>query len=276
MTSRPDAPPFAPADPRVLAIDTTAGCCSVALVGEGRQAFRREPMTQGHSRHVLGMIEAVLAETGIPGSEVAAIGFGCGPGSFTGLRVACGVAQGLGLGWGRPLVPVDSLLTLSWQAHVPSPPDSPAPGSECVLAALDLRMNEVCHAIFRSADFARHADWPQPVIGPTLGSAEQALEAFQSLPPGRLRLAGDGFEVHAALKDWMHARIHDAGSGVSRSPQALQPDALAVARLAQRGLANGRAVDAADAAPFYLRDKVALDVHEQAALRAARVRAGSR
>ncbi len=239
----------------VLAIDTTAGLCSVALLGPRGAARRAEPMTHGHSRHVLGLVGAVLDEAGVAPGEIAAIGFGSGPGSFTGLRIACGVAQGLGFGWSVPLVPVDAMRTLALQASLAAP-DAPGP----VLVALDLRMGEVCVAAFDPFDGAA---WPTPSDGPALASPERAVQAFDA-HGGAALLAGDGFDAYPALGEWVRQR--DA----VRAPTAIQPDASAVARLALAGLRAGMQIDAGRAAPTYLRDKVALDVREQAALRAAR------
>ena len=257
--------PGAPAGrPIVLALDTTAGRCSVALGWPGGGLVRRLPMVHGHSRHLLRLVDEVLLESGFEPGSVEAIGFGCGPGSFTGLRIACGVAQGLGFGWGRPLVPVDAMRTLALQAVLAH--DGPA---DRVLVALDLRMGEVCCAAFDAGPALRRADWTEPTLGPTLASAGDAAALFEALAPARSLLAGDGFDAHPALR----ARVGSLGP---RPDDAAQPDAFAVARLAAAGLALGRAVDAADAAPTYLRDKVALDVDEQAALRAARVAGSSR
>jgi tRNA threonylcarbamoyladenosine biosynthesis protein TsaB len=260
-------PPSAPrrgdhAAPVVLAIDTTAASCSVALDGARGRARRAAPMHQGHSRHVLRLVEAVLGEAGVAPAEVSAIGFGSGPGSFTGLRIACGIAQGLGFGWAVPLVPVDAMRTLALQAALAAPrADGP------VLVALDLRMGEVCFAGFDRVD---PRAWPEPFLAPRLAAPDVALAAFE--PRGaRALLAGDGFDVHRPLADWA-ARC---GAG-ARPSSAVQPDAAAVARLALAGLQAGRAVDAERAAPTYLRDKVALDVDEQAALRAARAAGAGR
>ena len=255
----------------VLALDTTAGCCSVALRTQDRVLARAAPMIQGHSRHLLGMVEAVITESGLPANHIAAIGFGCGPGSFTGLRVACGVAQGLGLGWDRPLVAVDSLLTLAWlAAH--SPAGERLPETARIAVALDLRMQEICHAIYPIARLraaAQGGDWPEAETGPTLGAAERARDAFDALDLDGLALAGDGFTASALLAQWRVER----GAAVPRPPEAVQPLASAVAALAAIGLRAGRAVPAEAASPWYLRDKVALNVTEQAALRAARAAA---
>jgi tRNA threonylcarbamoyladenosine biosynthesis protein TsaB len=251
------------ASPTVLAIDTTAGACSAAVAGPGAFARRSLSMTQGHSRHVLGLVESVLKESGISPQAIQAIGFGSGPGSFTGLRIACGIAQGLGMGWNRPVVPVDAMRTLAAQAGTTLAEDS-----DWILVALDLRMGEVCLAAFpREALSARQ--WAEPSLGPVLADPVSARAAFESLGAMAPVLAGDGFDAYPSLREGRLA-------AAPRPASALQPDAGTVLRLAAIGLYNGRAVDAADAAPTYLRDKVALDVGEQAALRAARASAGGR
>jgi len=253
--------PLQDGSPTVLAIDTTAGLCSVALLAGGSVVRHAAPMTHGHSRHVLALIDAVLGDAGVARTAIDAIGFGSGPGSFTGLRIACGVAQGLGLGWARPLVPVDAMRTLGLQAS-----DARAP----ILVALDLRMGEACHAAF-AADAFDGTGWPEPLFGPVLGSPAVALEAFSVFSDAPVRLAGDGFDAHPVLAEWASA----SGVARERPPGAVQPDAAAVARLAAAGLREGRGIDAALAAPLYLRDKVALDVGEQAALRAVRAAAAA-
>jgi len=258
----PLPPGSAGQSPTILAIDTTAGLCSVALLGGARRARAALPMTQGHSRHVLGLVDRVLREAGVEPAAIDAIGFGSGPGSFTGLRVACGVAQGLGFGWDRPLVPVDAMRTLAVQAALDS---APASCAAMICVALDVRMGEVCHAVFR-LDGCGPDGWPEPLAELRLGGPGAALEVFRAHEGGYLLLAGDGFDRSGELADW--ARAHGRAE---RPPGAVQPDAWAVARLAALGLGAGRAVTAEYAAPTYLRDKVALDVDEQAALRAARV-----
>lgn len=254
---------------RVLALDTTAALCSVSLLTRQgsltRQVNRCEPLTPGQSRSVLEMVDAVMAPSIAQGDAgpVDLIGFGSGPGAFTGLRVACGVAQGLALGWSCPVVPVDSLTTLAWQAARTDPP-----AATPIIVALDVRMNEVAFAVFDPPPAADGSfddqSWPQAAFGPRLGSPEQAAVwiAKQRASAGTVRFAGDAFRVYEALA------AHEPAAG------AEQPEAWAVAELALIGSRAGRAIDPADAAPFYLRDKVALDRQEQAQLRAAR-RAGA-
>ncbi len=262
MFESSEAPPERDKAVTVLAIDTTAGQCSVALLSPDGCIAHVETMTQGHSRAVLPMVDGVLGSSGIAASAIDLIGFGSGPGSFTGLRVACGVAQGLGFGWGRPLVAVDAMRTLALQAAQAAAQAGASP--VWLMVALDVRMGEVCHAVFSYADLSGAKGWPAPVGGPVIGSPVQATAVFDEFSGEAAWLAGDGFQRYPVLAEW----AQQAGDLRQRPESAVQPDARAVARLALLGWQHGRSIDAALAAPDYLRDKVALDVTEQAALRA--------
>lgn len=248
--------PIGGAPDRVLALDTTAARCSVALAG----AYRMLPMMHGHSRHVVSMVRQVLAEAGLAPAAIDAVAFGSGPGAFTGLRIACGVAQGLAYGWDRPVVAVDAMRTLAWQAFAAT--DAPV---ACV--ALDVRMGEVCRAVFARTRMDG-AGWLEAHLPATLVAPDRAAADFEAIDIGEAVLAGDAFDLHPALAAWADGR--------PRPADALQPDARAVAELAAIALHAGRATRATEAAPLYLRDKVALDVDEQAQLRARHARAESR
>ena len=250
--------------PFLLALDTTAGACSAAVLGPDTDLGRSLPMPHGHSRHLLGLIDALLAEGGLAPSRIGAVAFGAGPGSFTGLRIACGVAQGLGFGWNRPLVAVDAPRTLALQAADHAPPQT-----DWVFVALDLRMGEVCIAAFRCDASLRAAAWADAEVAPRLGAPERVATAFTACGARAPVLAGDGWRRHPTLR----GSVPEAADPVEA---AVQPDARAVARLGASGLAGGRAIDALRATPTYLRDKVALDVGEQAELRAARAAGASR
>jgi tRNA threonylcarbamoyladenosine biosynthesis protein TsaB len=199
------------------------------------------------------MVDRLLAEAGVPLSALDAIAFGAGPGSFTGLRIACGVAQGLALAIDRPVVPVDSLSAMAW-----------ASGQGDVIACLDARMGEVYVAAYR---VHRRPDEVDRVDG-ACASIEQVL-APAVCAPGAVPVpaghgwsgCGNGFAVHGPS---LRARL----PGLVAVDASVQPDARAVAVLGALGLRAGRAVDAALAVPLYVRDKVALDATEQAALRA--------
>ena len=221
----------------LLAIDTSTDSCSVAA-SRGPELFaRREPALQRQAERVLGMVEEVLAEAHLELRQIEGIAYGEGPGSFTGLRIAAGVTQGLALARGVGVVGVGSLLALAQES-----------GAEKVVACIDAHMGEVYHAAYRKAGEA----WEE-VFAPGL----YAPEAIP-LPQGRdWTGCGDGFAAH---RERLATRLGDRVSQV-RSEAA--PTARAVLRLAIPRFAAGEARDAATAVPVYLRDKVAKKTSER-------------
>lgn len=254
----------APAGPTVLALDTTAGICSVALLHQGALVQTVDPAPGPHSHRILGRIRQLLAEAQLSGTDLDALALGAGPGSFTGLRLACGVAQGLALGWGLPVVAVSSMASLAMQALAQAA--SPA-REDRILVALDARMNECYLSVWSSREgevtpVGAVSTCPVPELSRHLSACRAGS------PQARLLLAGDGF----ALLDRLDGGTQGAESGplAGVSTSATHPMAWAVARIAAQRLRQGLAQDPAEVAPFYVRDKVALDVTEQAALRRER------
>ena len=224
----------------LLAIETSTELCSVALLKDGA-LFVEEAMAENrHSEMLLPMVRRVLERAHLEAARMDAFAFGQGPGSFTGIRIACGVVQGLAFGAGRPVVPVPSLLALAEQSN-----------ERRVVAALDARMNEAYLAAY-----ARNGeDWDE-VVPPRLADAQ----SVPSLPGRQWAATGSGFErlpwLREAYRDSVQMRF--AGD---------LPRAGAVARLAVRRFARGAAVAAEHASPLYLRDKVALTSEERRARR---------
>lgn len=187
---------------------------------------------------LLPLIAALLAEAGCSYAALDALAFGAGPGSFTGLRVACGVAQGLAVAYDRPLLGISSLAAM---AHA-------APASR-VLACLDARMGEVYFAAFADG---------QTILPPGV------------CPPGELPLpagegwlvAGNALQAYPALVARLAADAR--GRGWAQRPDIL-PTAASVLALALPRLAGGEGHDAALAVPFYVRDKVAQTIAERLA-----------
>ena len=228
------------AAPVILAIDTATERCSVAVLHAGGMAELDELVGQSHSEHVLPMVDAALAQAGLVLGDVDAFAFGAGPGSFTGLRIACGVVQGLAYAGARPVVPVGNLRALAAAAFARQP------DARVVLAAIDARMREsYCAAYRNDADVSevRAAAVESP---DALGSI--ALETNADV------VAGDALTVFPEA--W-------SGVGATRLPDA-RGSAADIARLAARDYAQGRALTAAEAMPVYVRDRVALTIDERA------------
>ena len=223
---------------KLLAFDTSTETMSVALAS-GQQLWRHTgrggPLA---SATLIPTIQALLAQAGLRLGELDAIVFGRGPGSFTGLRTACAVAQGLAFGAGLPVLGVDTLQAVAEQAREQA-------GCTQVLAILDARMDQVYAGAyeFTAGRWARRGEF-------SLDKPE-AL----ALPIG-WTLAGNAFEAY-------RQRLPE-GPRV-----AALPEAAALLRLAPLLLAAGGAVPAAAALPLYVRDKVAQTTNERTALRAA-------
>lgn len=224
---------------KILALDHATGHCSVALrLGNGVVSGRELPAARDHGVALLGMAEALLAEAGLALAALDAIAFGRGPGAFTGLRLAAGVAQGLAFSTGLPVIPVSDLRALAQRLLV-----GPVPAVR-VLACQDARMGEVYWAGFGASAGHARADTPEAVQRP------EALlpRALQWLGEGAAGGAGSGFGVHAGLAA-LGARLRPLDPD-------LRPRAHEIALLAAH---DGRAAAVAPehAVPVYLRDDVA-------------------
>ena len=225
---------------KLLALDTSTTWCSVAAGDGTHWCIRDEVAVDSHSERALALVDAVLGESQWRLADLDGIAFGAGPGSFTGLRVACGIAQGLALGADLPLVPVPTLLALALAAGT-------AHDAGRVLACLDARMREVYVAPVERGD----AGWAEVEAARVL--APDAIAP----PPGAGWLgAGNGFASYPELGQRLRLDRVDAEA---------RPTAQAVGALALPRFAAGEVVAAADALPLYVRHRVALTVSERAA-----------
>ena len=225
---------------KILALDTSTEWCSVAAGNEGEWHCRDELAVDSHSERALALIDAVLGDAGWRLADLDGIAFGAGPGSFTGLRVGCGIAQGLALGAGLPLAPVPTLVALALAAGT-------AHGATRVVACLDARMREVYVANVERGDAGWIETEPARVLAPALVAP----------PPGTGWLgAGNGFAAYPELARAL---------ALARVDATARPTAQAIGALAQPRLARGDGVAAADALPIYVRHRVALTAAERAA-----------
>jgi len=236
----------------ILAIETATEACSVAIWKDGEVLERFEIAPRQHAQLVLPWCEAMLAEAGMARSDLDAIAVGRGPGAFTGVRLAIAVAQGIALGLDRPLLPVSTLAVLALGPAL----DQPQHERQPVLAAIDARMGEVYAAAFRLTG----TDQLEPI-----GEELLAPPTELSLPEGEGWIGvGTGFSAqHDELRQRMGSQLIDCR-------EAALPRAAAVAHLAARDFAAGRAMPPERVEPAYLRNKVALTMVEQQAARAAR------
>jgi len=219
---------------RFAALETSTEWCSVALWREGELAGVERRAGNRHSELALPMMENLLKKTGLTVGELDAVAFGAGPGSFTGLRIACALAQGLAFPRGIPVLGVSTLEALAEES-----------GARRVVACIDARMREVYYAALQKEDGGEPWGWREVI--PAQCVAPPAL----SLPDANWIGAGNGFAVYGNM-------------GLKKVLPEVHPTAIAVARLAAPRLAAGEGVDAARAAPLYVRDKVAFTKAELA------------
>lgn len=222
---------------RVLALETSTEYCSVALWQDGAIVERSDLAVQKHSEMLIAMLDALLKDEGCGIKDMDGIAFGKGPGSFTGVRIACGVTQGLALGANLPVVGVCTLQALA-----------EASGQPRVIAALDARMGEIYHAAYEK----QGDDWI------TLSEPRLCKPQDAPLVPGDDWFgAGSGFATHGiALTERYTGQLQGVNG-------AAVPQAAAIAALGAAQFAQGGGVDAAQALPLYLRDKVALKTSER-------------
>jgi len=224
---------------KLVALETSTHHLSIALWLDGTLLERSEVIPNGGSERLLPWLSELLADAGASLTQIDGIAFGAGPGGFTGLRLACGVAQGLACGLDLPVLGVSSLEALALAAYSGS--------TERLFASLDARMNEVYFAAYLIHDGVSETVQAPAVAAPQSVLAPQAWDAIDWVG------CGNGFVAYPEmLKAVAHALRADCW-----------PTAAAVARLAAPRLARGEGVDVALAAPLYVRDKVALTTAER-------------
>ena len=214
---------------KLAAFETSTEWCSVALWLDGEIRALEERAGNRHSELALPMLEELLGNEKLTAQDLGAVAFGAGPGSFTGLRIACGLAQGIALGRGLPVLGISSLEAIAEES-----------GAARVVACLDARMREVYYSALEKKQGRWHEVSPAQCVSP----------GAIVLPQGEWLGCGNGFAAYGSM-------------GMKNVRPEIHPSAMAVARLAAPRLAAGEGVDAALAAPVYLRDKVALTVAEQ-------------
>jgi tRNA threonylcarbamoyladenosine biosynthesis protein TsaB len=221
----------------ILAIETSTDLCSAALWLDGEIHAREVVAGQRNSELLLPLIDALLAAHALKAADLDGVAFGAGPGSFTGLRIACGVAQGIAFGAGVPVVGIGTLLALAESSR-----------AERVVCCLDARIGEIYHAAYEKRAGSWHA-----VHEPSLCKPDAAPE----LPAGAWTGCGSGFAVYGAVL----ASRYDGR--LVRVIDNIAPHAKEIATLAAVEFARGKAVSAELAAPLYVRNKVALPINER-------------
>lgn len=247
----------------LLAVETSSNICDISLLSrvDGTvdiySASNDEPGR--HAEHLLPLVDHLLIKAGISRSDLDVIAFGQGPGGFTGLRVACGVAQGIAFGLGLPVIPVSSLLTVAVRAHHGMDVHK-SDQNACYLVVQDARMGEAYLAAYQPPLEAGQA-W-RTLQSPILIDVRQIQAWFQHRAADwgltqatPAYLVGDALDTFPLLADIDQDRLQTAGSW--------RADASTVAHIALAAWQRGETVAPENAAPLYVRDKVAYTTSER-------------
>ncbi len=221
---------------KILAVDTATENCSVALMIGDDVISRCEYAPREHTTKILPMVDTVLAEGGLKLGQLDALAFGRGPGSFTGVRIGIGIAQGLAFGADLPMLGISTLAAMAqgtYRAHQ----------SEQVLTAIDARMGEIYWG-----QYQRQTDGDWRVIDSELVIRPEGLVEQFSADNGIWLTAGTGWESYAEPLAQLKVQMEKG--------TVLYPDSQDMVHLAKFALARDEAVSAEHASPVYLRDTV--------------------
>lgn len=242
---------------KILAIDTATENCSAALLIDGNVRAHEVEIDRGHAERILAMADSLLAEAHLSLSDLNAIAFGRGPGSFTGVRLAATVTQGLAFGASLGVVPVSDLRAVAQRVFGGLPTADPDPSSARVVVCNDARMGEVYWACFERGD-----DGLARLEGEERVSKPSEVRLPQSWTTATA--AGRGFVAYAAA---LEASVPSAllqrpvmsasAAGPTSSTTQFLPRATEVALLAVPVVAAGQLLPPEAAIPTYLRDNVA-------------------
>ena len=222
---------------RILAIDTATEACSVALWNDGTTFAHFELCPREHTQRILPLVRAALADADVKLTDLDALAFGRGPGSFTGVRIGIGIAQGLALGAELPMIRVSTLATMAQGAWRKT-------GATRVLAAIDARMGEVYWAEYqRDADGVWHGEETEAVLKP-----EAVSERLQQLD-GNWAMVGTGWGAWPELAANSSLTLTDG--------EMLLPTAEDMLPIARQLFAAQKWVAVEQAEPVYLRNEVA-------------------
>ena len=225
----------------LLALDTSTEACSVALLHRGEITSLDEVAQRTHTKRILPMIDEILSQSGIKLNQVDALVFGRGPGSFTGVRVGAGIAQGLALGADLPVIPISNLAAMAQAAYQQYQ-------AEQVIAAIDARMNEVYFAQFSAqkvrSDFGEVLQWNE-IIAEQVCSAETALNQLNKLQGAWVQV-GTGWAAYPQL----------AEAGIGKKSDIALPSAQYMLSLAVPLWYKKQVISAVEIEPVYLRNEV--------------------
>ncbi len=248
----------------ILAFDTSSENCSVALYHQGSMDQLLEFSPRNHTKLILPMIQALLDKHHLVLADIQAIAFGCGPGSFTGIRIAAGIAQGLAYGLNIPIYAISNLQALALQHYLEH-------GISTVLACIDARMGEVYWSAYTITP-VMHSDLPTSSLYDVQGLYPEQVNAPEEvvskilanktsdvLPEDDLSESVEPAENWTAIGSGLSViKDHDdlALQGFLFVNTEAQPRSEAIVHLARMAILRGETGSLADALPAYVRDSV--------------------
>lgn len=220
---------------KLLAVETATHACSAALYIDGQIQQRFEVAPQQHTKLILPMIDSLMNEAGLKPQQLDGLAFSRGPGSFTGVRIATGIIQGIAFGADLPVVPVSTLAALAQDFFNRNP-------ETLTFTGIDARMGEIFWGVYEKN--------PQGFAG--ISGEEAVTPATDIIFPHRT-----GVGIGSAWAVYQAELSNALGELVQRYESDNLPQAAAIAQLGVLGLQNNQGVAAEHAMPVYLRDKVA-------------------
>jgi len=227
---------------KILAVDTATEACSAALYINGDIQERFEIAPREHTKLLLPMVDSLMAEADLRPQQLDAIAFGCGPGSFTGVRIATGVMQGIAYGADLPVVPVSTLAAISQACLQQTTQD-------IFFTAVDARMKEIYWAVYQ-----RDAEGYAQLLGQEKVQPAAEVDALQLT----------GYGIGSGWLQYEQTLIERLGGQLIGFDVDYLPHSAEIALLGAVGVKRGQAVPVEQAMPVYLRDKVAKTTAERA------------
>lgn len=220
---------------KLLAVETATEACSAALMIGGEITEQFSLADKGHTKLILPMIDSLLSEARLTPTDLDGLAFGCGPGSFTGVRIATGIIQGIAFALDLPVVPVSNLAALAQDFFDQTQ-------ENLAFVAMDARMDEIYWGVYQ-----RNADGYAELVG------KEAV-----IPANNIEIPNvSGVGIGSGWKVYHQELLTRLSHCVIRYESDSLPRARAIARLGVEGFKQGLAVAVEQAMPVYLRDKVA-------------------
>jgi tRNA threonylcarbamoyladenosine biosynthesis protein TsaB len=240
--------------PTILALDSSSENCSVAVYHQQVISLNSEHAPRKHTQLMLPLLKQELANRELALTDVNAIAFGCGPGSFTGIRIAAGVAQGLAFGLDIPIYAISNLKALALQSYLEH-------GVDSVLVSIDARMSEVYWAVFEVSE--------EDILGQDSDNKNQSFKRYtiktlideQVTPPETILLSNiisriKSAETLSGIGSGIDLLADDLIAALKHKDTSAQPNADTIAYLAEKAIASGLKGDIKDALPSYVRDSI--------------------